>query len=290
MHERAAAAGLPHYRVDGVEGLDELLRELDRADIRLIVLNAGDGTVCRVLDILRECAAPRDDEPLLALLRGGTTNMVHDDVGWPGRPEAALQELLTCLGNGRWMCRERHVLRVHQAGPGVTRHGFFFGTHAVVRAILRARTRVHTRAFAGAAMPELAAVAATVWRLLRRRVEQDPVLAPIPLEIARHDGPWRRVRHILLMAMSLKRMILGVRPLRRGQHAGLAELSWPDYRLVPWLWRFARGRLEALDTIAMRGEFAWVLDGEIYTHHASDGVLSVGVGEPARFVIKGAGS
>lgn len=285
VHARAAAAGLPHYRIDEIGALDDVLRKCARDDIRLIIVNAGDGTVCRLLDIVRAggCFAR---EPVLALLRGGTTNMIHGDVGWKGRPASALQDLLSCLRGGNGVLRERHVLRVHQAGPDVTRHGFFFGTHALVRAILRTRARFHARAHTGT-MIELLSATAMAWRLLRGRIERDPVLSPIPLEISRDDDEWRRVSHILLMAVSLRRMILGVRPLAPGQRAGLATLSWPDYRVVPWLWRVARGPLEALQKVSLRGRVDWILDGEIHAHQAADGVLSVEICEPARFLVKG---
>lgn len=284
VHAHAEAAGLRHYRVDDVDALDAVLRECARADIRLIVVNAGDGTVCRVLDAIRT-GGWFVEEPVLALLRGGTTNMIHHDVGWRGRPETALRVMLSCLQAERCTRRERSVLQVHQAATGITRRGFFFGTHAVVRAIRRTRARLHNRGLSGA-MSEVLAVAAMLWRLLWRRVEHDPVLSPIPLEIRRSEEPWQAVAHILLMATTLRRMILGLRPLARGQRAGLAELNWPGYQLRPWMWCFARGRLEALQSISLRGELTWVLDGEIYDHRAADGTLEVTVDQPAHFLVR----
>jgi diacylglycerol kinase (ATP) len=280
---RAGTAGLRHYRIDAIEELDCVVRECARLDSRLIIVNAGDGTVCRLLDIIRS-GAWFTDEPVLALLRGGTTNMIHGDVGWPGRPEAALRNLLTSLHTGRYALRQRHVLRVRGGDSGATRHGFFFGTNAVVRAILRTRERFGDRGTMGAAT-EVLSTAAMIWRLLRRRVDNDPILAPASLEISRNNGAWRQVSHVLLIAVTLRRLILGVRPLAQGQTAGVAELNWPDYRFVPWLWRLARGRLQALETVSLRGEFSWILDGEIYRHHSADGPLSIAADKPARFLL-----
>lgn len=283
---RAAAAGLPHYAVDAIDELDGVLEQCARSGVRLLIVNAGDGTVCRLLDLLRGDSGLAD-EPAFALLRGGTTNMIHRDVGWKGAPDAALAEVLGSLARGRYTRRERHVLRVRQASTGLTRHGFFFATHAVVRAILRTRAGLQGRITHGA-LPELLSTAGMVWRLLRRRVEDDPVLSPVPLEIACNGEPWRRINHILLMATSLRRMILGVRPLPAGQPAGLAGLEWPGYRLLPWLRRFTGGRLEALESVSLRGELDWILDGEVYRHGAADGTLSLDVARPARFVVAGA--
>ncbi|MDZ7841214.1 MAG: diacylglycerol kinase family protein [Gammaproteobacteria bacterium] len=283
VNQRAAVAGLPNHALDRIEHLDDVLRRCALEDKRLLIVNAGDGTVCRLLDIVRA----HDwfaEEPVIALLRGGTTNMIHRDVGWPGRPEAALGNLLTALGDGHCGECERHVLRIHRAGSDIIRHGFFFATHAVVRAILRVRGRLHSRASTGT-VSEILSTGAMIWRLLRGRIEHDPVLRPVPLEVSRDQGEWRRVSHILLMAMTLRKMILGVRPLARDQGAGVAALNAPHYRILPWLWRLARGRSDPLQSLSLRGEFSWILDGEVYDHHAADGVLSVDVGEPVRFLV-----
>lgn len=288
VKHRAAAAGLPHHLLDGIEDLNDVLRQCALEDKRLLIVNAGDGTVCRLLDIVRarEWFA---EEPVIALLRGGTTNMIHRDVGWPGRPEAALGKFLASLGGGRCGECERHVLRVHRAGSDDIRHGFFFATNAVVRAILRIRDRLHGRAGTGT-VSEILSTGAITWRLLRGRIERDPVLHPVPLAVSRDQGEWRQVSHILLMAMTLRKMILGVRPLARDQRAGLAELNAPHYRVLPWLWRLARGRSDPLQSLSLRGEFSWILDGEVYHHHAADGVLSVDVGDPVRLLVPAVGS
>ncbi len=283
VNHRAAAAGLPHHVMDRIEDLDDVLRQCALEDRRLLIVNAGDGTVCRLLDIVRT----REwftEEPVLALLRGGTTNMIHRDVGWPGRPDAALGNVLTGLGDGRCAVCERHVLQVHRAGSDDIRHGFFFATHAVVRAIRRARERLHDRAGTGTVF-EILSAGAMIWRLLRGRIEHDPVLHPVPLEISRDQGEWRQVSHILLMAMTLRKMILGVRPLARDQRAGAGELNAPHYRTLPWLWRLARGRTDPLQSLSLRGGFSWILDGEVHDHHAADGILSVDVGGPVRFLV-----
>lgn len=284
VDDRAAAAGLRHFRIGKIDELDDVLRQCALAGFRLLIVNAGDGTVCRLLDIIRA----RDDfheEPVLALLRGGTTNMIHGDVGWKGRPDAALGDVLRRVQTGRGRRCERHVLRVRGEGPDAVRHGFFFGTNAVVRAVLGTRRRFHGRNWTGAASEALSA-GAMLWRLLRGRSDRDPVLSPVLVEISRRHGEWQQVSHILLMAMSLERMLLGLRPLRRGQRAGLTVLNTPDRRLIPWLWRLVRGRLESLESLSMRGEFSWILDGEIHEHRIPDGVLTLDVGDPVSFLVK----
>lgn len=279
----AAAAALPHHRIDDMDTLDVVLAESARRGDRLIIINAGDGTVCRVLQFIREQGL-FDPAPTLALLRGGTTNMIHNDVGIPGKPDAALRALLKGLARGDYTFLERHTLRVTRDSADASSYGFFFATNAVTKAILRTRERFHGRGWTGG-VSQLLSVSAMVWRLIRRRVRNDPVLAPVSLELRRDGGAWRHDDHILLIAISVKNAILGIRPLQRGQRAGLATLSWPDYRPLPWLRRFIQGTLEEFDSVSLRGRFDWILDGETYQHRVSDGVLTVYVDKPTRFLI-----
>lgn len=283
VRDVAARAGLGHTCLEDLDGLGELLRRLSREEVRLLIVNGGDGTVCRILETIRNEGL---SEPALALLRGGTTNLIHHDVGFRGKPETALHGLLESLGSGRLAFDDRRVLQVWQSSRDLPRLGFFLGTHAAVRAILRTRERFHARRLTGR-VSETMSVGAMVWRLLRRRIADDPLLSPVPLELSRNGGEWATVSHVLLLAMSVRRLILGIRPVTRGQAAGVAELSWPDYRALPWFWRFVRGNLEELGTISLRGELRWILDGEVYEHRRSDGALTIDAGAPARFLVPG---
>lgn len=279
----ANAAAVLHRRIDNMDVLDNVLAESARRGDRFLIINAGDGTVCRVLQFIREKVL-FERPPTLVLLRGGTTNMIHNDVGIPGKPDVALRTLLKGLARGDYIFSERHTLRITRDSSNVSCYGFFFATNAVTKAILRTREHFHGRGWTGS-VSQLLSVSALAWRLIRHRVQGDPILAPVNLELRRNGGAWQRDNHILLIAISLKNAILGVRPLKYGQRAGLATLSWPEYRPLPWLWHFVQGRLEEFDAVSLRGRFDWILDGETYQHSVSDGALNVYVDEPARFLI-----
>lgn len=287
VEREAAAAGLRHRRVNSIDMLSEVLKDCAHRGDRLIVVNAGDGTVCRLLEHIRNDRL-FPEEPMLALLRGGTTNMIHNDVGIPGRPEAALRRLSAWIARGGVACRERRVMRITSTIRPQPRYGFFLGTNAAVRAILLTRARLHQRVSTGR-LSESLSIGAMIWRLLRRRIDQDPVLSPVPLELCRDGDSWRQSDHILLIAMSVHTAILGIRPLKHGQDAAVAVLDWPDYRLFPWLRRFLTGRLEAFQTLSLRGQFSWVLDGEIHEHDIADGVLTIEATHPVRFLVRGPG-
>lgn len=287
VEQAAAAARLRHQSVTDISTLADVLGDCARREDQLIIVNAGDGTVGRVLEHIRNDGLFRV-EPVLALLRGGTTNMVHNDVGVPGRPEAALRRLVASLPRGRFAYRDRHVLRVTGTSHPAARYGFFLGTNAVLRAILYTRERLHHRVSTGR-LSELLSVSAMIWRLLRRRVESDPVLSPVPVSLSRDGEPGRRRSQILLMAITVHTAILGIRPLRHGQRAGLAVLDWPDYRLISWIRRFIAGGLESFDRIDLRGDFGWILDGEVHEHRDAHGALTVQVDAPVRFLLPASG-
>lgn len=287
VEQAAAEAKLRYRSVADVGMLADVLADCARREDRLIIINAGDGTVSRVLEHLRNDGLFRV-EPVLALLRGGTTNMVHNDVGVPGRPEAALRRLVASLPRAQFAYRDRHVLRVTGTSHPAARYGFFLGTNAVLRAILYTRERLHHRVSTGR-LSELLSVGAVIWRLLRRRVESDPVLSPVPVSLSRDGQPGPPRSHILLMAMTVHTAILGIRPLRHGQRAGLAVLDWPDYRLVSWIRRFFAGDLESFDRIDLRGDFGWILDGEIHEHRDAHGALTIQVDAPVRFLLPASG-
>lgn len=278
----ASASGLRHRTIDDIDKLDAVLRECAENGDGLIIVNGGDGTVRRVLEHVRNSGL-FPAEPALALLRGGTTNMIHKDLGIPGRPEAALRRLLAVRDRNAFTVRRRHVLRI--AGPAYAEpmYGFFLGTNAVLKGILRTRARLHQVSVGWPS--ELLSIGGMAWRLFRRRVDRDPVLAPVGLEIRRDRETWQHTEHIMLLAMTVQTAILGVHPLRHGQRAGMALLSWPDYRLMPWLGRFLSGRLEAFESLSLRGGFGWILDGEVHEHHPADGALDIEVGNPASFMV-----
>ena len=65
-----------------------------RRKIQILAINGGDGTISRTLTSL---AKAYKDEPFpqIALLRGGTMNMLAENLGVRGTPESLLYQLIT---------------------------------------------------------------------------------------------------------------------------------------------------------------------------------------------------
>jgi diacylglycerol kinase family enzyme len=113
---------------------DELARAVERfrgAGIEVLGVNGGDGTGHRVLTAFAEAGggAPL---PRVALLRGGTMNVVAQSHGLRGSPEAILERILVrALAGLPQPFVERELIRV-EADGGRPLYGFLFGTGSAV--------------------------------------------------------------------------------------------------------------------------------------------------------------
>jgi diacylglycerol kinase family enzyme len=176
--------------------------------VELLVLNGGDGTVQRVLTALLPA---RDWMPLLAPIRGGRTNMTAQDLGAHRSAEKGLAGLLEAVRRGTVSERivERNVLRADLgAGEGV-KYGMFFGAGMLHRAI-----ELSHRVFApGRQQGTFGAGLVTALLIARAAMgKMRGVLEPDKVEIALDGKPAVPDSYVLLMATTLDRLFLRMRP------------------------------------------------------------------------------
>jgi diacylglycerol kinase (ATP) len=113
------------------EELDQAVQRFRAAEIDLLGVNGGDGTGHLVLSAFARAYRDRP-LPRLLLLRGGAMNTVAHGHGIRGTPEGILKDVLEHRRRGIPLRTvERDLLQV-QADDGPVRHGFIFGTGAVV--------------------------------------------------------------------------------------------------------------------------------------------------------------
>ncbi len=227
----AARAGVPHFETQSLDDLEAVLRDLARRGIEVLAVNGGDGTVRAVLTMIRE---PRgfSSEPAIAVLRGGTTNMIAGDVGLSGRPDLALKRLVETCRDGvpGDMLRERQLLALRQTPDSPPIYGFFFGAAAIPRAIRQSRETFHTRGMTGALGSGLA-LGWALTRLLAGCAENDPILHPDTISYEADGQERQEVRAIVFLATGLHRLLLGLRPVEPGDALGMAMLTHP-YRSI----------------------------------------------------------
>ncbi len=246
-----------HRPLDGVLGLGDALRDFAAAEVDILAVNGGDGTVSAALtELLHD--KPFDKVPYLALLGGGTTNMTAADAGLRGSAVKAMRRLVARTAGGELdaVSVERSVIRVDY-GPGrPPLYGMFFGTAAICRAIELCHEvfhpiKVESSAAAGATLA-YAFACSLFGRTGRHRLIQGDRMT------VRFDGrAGEQGDKVLALVTTLDRLVLRSRPFW-GTEAG--ALRYMSIAHPPW--RLARSARRVLYGGAERG-----LPPEHYVSH-----------------------
>jgi hypothetical protein len=200
-----------HVETSDAQAVPDALWELAEQDVELLVINGGDGTLSYALTEILAEGAFGGRVPHVAVLRGGRTNMSALDLGSDRDPERSMMRLLWAARTGRVHERllDRSVLRV-QYGPGVNlRYGMFFGAgtiHRGIELVQRHFERERQGVF-GASL-----VSAVLLARLALLGQHKGVLKPDKIQILADGTPVERGESTLVMATSLDRLILGLRP------------------------------------------------------------------------------
>ncbi len=274
--------------------IDDALRSFARAGVAVLAVHGGDGTVDAVLTRLRTRGIFAR-EPVLALIPGGTTNMTHADVGLGHAPVRALDHVAAaCLDDiPEARVRLRRPVRVTRSDGAAPFYGFFVAGAAIPRIIRRVRERLHSRGLTGRGGSAIA-LTWSIMRLLRGNVAQDPVLHPDPVVYAVDGGPWQETRAVVLLATTLERLLLGLRPAPPQGRLGVGALTVPYARLARRLPGFLRGGGDgelgadlgraAVESLHLRLASAYTVDGELFDPPA-DGAVTLTAAPPARFLV-----
>lgn len=267
---------VPHHEADRPEDIQEATRALLEVESELIIVNGGDGTVQAVLTGL--FTNPTEKMPLLAILPGGTTNMIAGDVGAGRDPLAVLQGLLSSARSGRLKgaMAERAVFRAEVAAGADPIFAMFFGAGAVYHGIRFCRSRIETMGVRGETGPGLA-LAVVIAKVL---FGQGGALFP-PLHLqGRIDGKPIASHPLLGMLVStLDRLFLGLRPFWGAEEAPIRYTSFwykpkhafravlPVMRGKPN--RFVRPDLgytsRNVHELVLELDSGFTLDGELFT-------------------------
>lgn len=268
------------------EALEVDLRAFAARGVELLVIDGGDGTIRDVLSLLPRAFG--ETPPLIAILPSGKTNVLAIDLGvqrgW------ALREALIAARSPQAVIKHRAPLEVSWDDGRASMRGFVFGLGAFVRATNMSKSVNRMGAFhglsvgltlAGAAAGALFGGARDHWR--------EGVLVELSI-----DGqPAPKGSRFLLMATTLKRLPLGIKPFgppreglkaldvdaqpKRLLNAMVTLLSGGD---APWLARRGYRRGDA-KSLRIQTCDAFVLDGEVYE---ASGGMTVALGPTLRFL------
>ncbi len=287
---------IDHRRLDNFDQLSDAVAAFKKAQVDIIVINGGDGTVQATLtelfgDGLWEKA------PTLAVLSSGMTNLIAADAGVRGTPARGLKRVIACVDRGELSRRvvSRYVMRMEfglEKGPVF---GMFFGAAGIYRAIQVCREKVHSLGFqssvaVGLTIAALVANWLLPWRKNAGVFRGDTIAADL-------DGDETLERsYFLMMVTTLDRLMLGIRPYWGWQRGPLrfTGVTFPPERFalsLPWLLYGGRERslpedcylTRSADVITLNLDSPFTLDGELYEPAPGRPVEIAGAGK-ARFL------
>jgi hypothetical protein len=285
-----------HVETSAVGAVPEALAELARQDVELLVVNGGDGTLAYALGEILGERAFEGRVPLLAVLRGGRTNMTALDLGTKRDPVRAMAGLIERAQRGEIYRNtiERPVLRV-ECGPNFgPRYGMFFGAGAIHRGI----DLVH-RMFPKERQGVFAASILTATLLARMALLGDSqgVLTPDKIGIMADATPIDRGESALVMATSLDRLFLRMRPFWGSGPGGVRLTSIaaqpPGFaRALPGILAGRPGNgvgepegyvSRNASRVALRMDCGFTVDGELVAP-SPDRIVSLSADDTVQFV------
>lgn len=273
-----------HIETESSRALPEALGELAKAEVDLLVVYGGDGTLQHALtEILANGEADRI--PWIAPLRGGRTNMTALDLGVRRDPIAALEHLLRASADGRLreLRAERGVLRCSSSRRVPVQYGMFFGAGMIRRAVElthRIFPTGRSQGVFGASLVTAALIAKTLTR------PTQGILTPDKIQILIDGQPVPEGEFYLTIASSLKRLFLGINPFwgRETGDVRFTALASRVRRLGRAAPGILRGRPGAhvtaengytsanAERVELRLDCGFTVDGEIFPCQADEHV------------------
>lgn len=284
-----------HLEADSPERVQHALEVFAGQGVDLIVVNGGDGTIQAVLTgLMRQ--RPFPSQPPLALLCGGTSNMIPKDLGLKGERLKSLQRLLNWAASPGAPAAlvQRPVLKVAHAAGQPPRYGMFFGAACIYKGIEFFHSKVHTVGLKG----ELAHGVIVARFLAALLTKQTGLVTPEKMRVELDDAPGFAGSFLLLLISSLEKLILGLRPFW-GKGPGPLHMTAVAARprnLFKALPAFARGTpgrhvqvrdgyySHEIDAARLWFQGGYTLDGELYRNDPARGPLTVSTGGFASFL------
>ncbi len=270
-----------------LEDLGRVAREFKSKNISILAINGGDGTICRTLtafiQVYGETPLPR-----VALLRGGTINVLANNLGITGSPEQVLYRLVEVYSNEEKDFGTQVLTSIEVEGS----YGFLFGNGAAASFLKEYYKRKSGPV--GALFWAIAVWFSGLWNgELYRSVISEQVQELFPF-----GSPSITHSSLAVFVSTLKKMPLGY-PMFRSVQLGTDEFQCVSFTLsakdavwkLPWtmvkLHQQNNANKMSFTTSALKIEaegqsFEYTLDGELYT--SSSKALEIRTGPKIEFI------
>jgi len=254
------------------------LGALASAGVNILAVCGGDGTVQQVLNVILSPASPFAQVPPLAILPGGTTNMIAHDLNEASRPTTVLETILKHLHDKTLSSRvaTRPVIRLSGGDAAVPSYGLFFGAAGIYEATMDNRKSIDRLGVRDGLGPGLRIFAI----LFKVATGRDP-FAPTPMQITVDRSAYGEKATVVVLASSMNKLSIGLKPFWGDGKGGirLTLVFQASRSVLRAVWLALRNRPHPLltpdngydslnaDRIELAFDGGCVLDGESF--HAS---------------------
>jgi diacylglycerol kinase (ATP) len=276
------------------DGIQTIIDEFNVSGINLLIIIGGDGTVQAVLDHLLS----RSDLikiPYISIIPAGTTNMTAKDIGFRGSPVKVLQKLsrlLTYHTEGKLV--KRPALCIEQASrPDI--YGMFFGAGIIASGSRFFHQHIKKSGFIGEFTSAIVILHLLTGLLMKRSSAE---LQPVRILLTDDNGVIHDQVCLILLASTMNRLLLGLRPYWGQQHAPLHTtfITATATRLWRSLLRLIIGRgsdLAEADGYYSRNNHSlevlmdegFIVDGEFFRAESQYGPLRITATENIVFLV-----
>ena len=258
--------------LDGVNGLDRALEEMNRARVDTVMMAGGDGTIqAAFTDAIN--MRRFEHAPHYVAVPCGMTNVIAADCGLKGSPIDAVDQFLWRRSKGNVKRQRRSLMGVRVGSGSTPVYGFFLGAGAFTAAVSYSRAEIQAKGATRSLAMGLTIGGAIFNAAFGEKPNDPPLLATLRSMQAPFSGS-----QPLTMALmtTLRRLVLGVYPFW-GQGSGelaVTTIGFPARNMIsaapavlrgkskPW---FASAGYQSWRTNALDAEFegAIVFDGEL---------------------------
>ena len=252
------------------------LQEFAKGQVDCVVVNGGDGTIQATIGALFH-HHPFGSMPCLAVLPGGTSNLIAGDVGLGKFTPNTFAQLLTHAASStqKFSTESRPILRIRFPEDREPLYGMFFGAGAIYHGAQLGRQTKQSIGRLG----EWGAGLILLKFLVALATGSRKGLNPINVRVTTGETGTLQEEYLIVMVTTLNRLFLGMNPFWGTNSRPLRYTSLRvPYR---YLWRvlpaLLRGKMHTLATghhgymsdnffdIRLSFDGGFVLDGEVYT-------------------------
>lgn len=207
-----------------VEEIDGAVERLTGCGAELICLNGGDGTVQRTLTrLINLYGEDGAGMPLIFPLRGGTLNVLADNLGLKGRPDQLARRVMQVAEDSRelpWTTIP--TLRLVRETSGATdfEYGFFFGNGALYRF-----DQVYYRETKGGPLPAAGLFLKCAAAGALGKTRYAPVFGTTPMRVRIDGFSMPGESFTIVLAMAFKKVVLTFNPFREGEGGDFYTLA-----------------------------------------------------------------